>query len=133
MKKKAIVAIALLLCILCVNYALAVSHPLSPFTVTTKTTQYITNEAKADNQQKWFVTILSMSITENDELYMNVRDARYGNKLSHAIRFRTAAAKSADYDITTVAGQRIYLHAQLGSKNWTPDSFVVVSSGRWSP
>lgn len=133
MKKKAIVAIALLLCILCVNYALAVSHPLSPFTVTTKTAQYITNEAKADGEQKWFVTILSMSITENDVLYLNVRKSVYGDRLSKAIRFRTAAAKSADYDITTVAGQRIYLHAQLGSKNWTPDSFAVVNSGRWSP
>lgn len=133
MKKKAIVAIALLLCILCVNYALAVSHALSPFTVATKTAKYITNAAKADNEQKWYVTILSMSITENDELFLNVRDAQDGNRLSKALRFTTAAAKSANYETTTSKDQYIYLHAQLGTKNWTPDSFAVVNSGRWSP
>ena len=133
MKKKAIGAIALFLCILCGNYALAVSLPLSPFNVATNSAQYVTSEEKADNEQKWFVTILSMTLTENDELYMNVRNAKYGKRLSNALRFTHTAATSADYKTTTAKDQRIYLHAQLGSDNWTPDSFAVVNSGRWSP
>lgn len=133
MKKKAIVAIALCLCILCGSYAFAVSYPLSYFSVSVNTAKYITNEQKADDEQRWYITILSMWITEDDELFLNVRKSKYGDRLSKALRFTGAAAKSASYQTTTTKDQFIFLHAQLGSTNWTPDSFAEVTSGRWSP
>lgn len=133
MKKKAIVAIALCLCILCGSYALAVNYPLGSFTVAVKTAQYITNAKKADDEQRWYVTITSMSITEGDRMYMNVRKSQYGDRLSKALSFTGAAAKSASYSTTTAKDQSIFLHAQLDSSSWTPDSFAVVNSGRWSP
>ncbi len=131
--KKGIVGIVLCLCILCGIYTLAENHVFSPYTVTEKSAQYVTMAKKTDDEQRWYVTVRSLSITENDKLYFNVRNAEYGTRLSKAISFTTTAAKSTTYTTATTEKQEIFLHAQLESSTWTPDSFAVISNGVWCP
>lgn len=130
---KGIVGTALCLCILCGNYALAKNHEFKSFTVARKEATYITSAEKSDNEQRWYVTIDSFKITKDDKLYFNVRDAKYGTRLSKALSFTGATAKSTKYTTKTKQGQSIFLHSQLESSAWTPDSFAHISKGRWCP
>jgi len=130
---KGLVSIVLCLCMLCGSCALAANHEFEPFVVAEKEARYITSASKSDSEQRWYVTIQSLWITENDKLYFNVRDAKYGTRLSKALSFTTTAPKSTSYTTTTRQGQNIYLHSQLESSTWTPDSFAYITKGKWCP
>ena len=113
--------------------AFAVNHDLEPFSVYSTSPKYVTSAKKSDNEQRWYVTLTKASYTTDDTLYLNVRNKVNGTRLSNALSFKAVTKKSTKYTTKTNKGQSIFLHTQLKTSTWTPDSFWNISKGIWCP
>ena len=136
MKRKiAVVALCLLLILSVGGTALADNHWYYARIIKPEAT-YVADAAKSDNEQNWYINIDLDRVDFNGEadLYFKVRDATYGNRISTAVRFYYGSALSlkSAYNETVYCGQRIYLHGQLDSEEFTDYCYWVVE-GEWAP